>query len=266
MSNELIQAINFTKDQIDLIKTQIAPKASEDELKLFLHYCKRSGLDPLSRQIYAIHRWSGQHSKEVMSIQTSIDGYRLIAERSGEYGGQDEPIFIYDENNNLIGAKITVYRFRGVNRYPAGVGVAYLSEYMPIDKTGKPMGLWLKMPRVMISKVAEALALRKAFPQDLAGIYVEEEMQQINGSKYDDTFDEVGNENRQYLLNLLETSTYDHRTRVKMAVRINSITQPEAFELAKNTLLANQLDYDSAVNPGQKEISKQVRKQVNREE
>lgn len=185
MSNELMK-IEFNKDQIALIKSQIAPKATDAELQLFLYQAKRTGLDPLTRQIYAIHRKSGQEEK--MTIQTSIDGFRVIAERSGDYAGQDEPIF-EESNGKLIKATIKVYRFRGDQRYCAAVGVAYWDEYVVMvdewlnkQRTGKkvPSGLWAKMPHTMLAKVAEALALRKAYPQDLSGLYTSEEMTQAD--------------------------------------------------------------------------------------
>lgn len=179
MSKEL-SIIEFNNDQIKLIQSQVAPQATENELALFLYQAKRTGLDPLTRQIYCIHRNiktpEGNWIKK-MTIQTSIDGFRVIAERSGDYAGQDEPIFIED-NTGLVSCKITVYRFRGETRYPAAVGVAYWSEYFQADKVGAPSGLWKKMPHCMLAKVAEALALRKAYPQDLSGLYTSDEMSQ----------------------------------------------------------------------------------------
>lgn len=169
---EVQNRLDFTPEQVALIKSQIAPKATDDELKLFLYQARRTGLDPLARQIYAIHRWSGMHKREVMNIQTSIDGFRVIAERSGDYAGQDEPVFIHDDKE--LYCKVTVYRFRGELRYPAAVGVAYWSEY----NAGGPM--WGKMPHTMLSKCAEAVALRKAYPQDLSGLYTSEEMSQAD--------------------------------------------------------------------------------------
>lgn len=175
-----IALVNFNEEQIKLIKTQIAPEATENELGLFLYQAKRTGLDPLTRQLYCIHRNTkdarGNWVKK-MTIQTSIDGFRVIAERSGDYGGQDEPIF-NEQDGKLISCKITVYRFRGDVRYPAAVGVAYWSEYVQADKDGNPSGLWKKMPHTMLAKVAEALALRKAYPQDLSGLYTGDEMAQ----------------------------------------------------------------------------------------
>ena len=162
------ELLRFTPEQTQLIKTQIAKDCSNDELALFLYQCKRTGLDPLTRQIYAIKR-SGR-----MTIQTSIDGFRTIAERSGTYAGQDEPIWLDDEKGFPIKCTVTVHRFSpNGQRYPAGVGVAYFKEYYP-----NPMNLQKSMPHTMIAKVAEALALRKAFPQDLSGLYTAEEMNQ----------------------------------------------------------------------------------------
>lgn len=178
--NNNLQKLDFNREQLELIKSQIAPEATQDELKLFLYQCKRTGLDPLTRQIYCIHRWTKGGKR--MTIQTSIDGFRVIAERSGNYGGQSEPLFTY-ENGNLISCKISVFRFHNDIRFEAAVGVAYLAEYCQYDKEGKPMGLWSK-PHIMLSKVAEALALRKAYPQDLSGIYTSEEMQQADESGY----------------------------------------------------------------------------------
>jgi phage recombination protein Bet len=170
------ERITFTDEQVTLIKKQIAPKATIDELQLFLYQAKRTGLDPLTRQIYCIHRYDKNQGSK-MTIQTSIDGFRVIAERSGDYGGQDEPEFLNDENGNLLCCKVRVYKFRGDIRYQAAVGVAYWSEYVP--QSGQDH-MWKKMPHTMLSKVAEALALRKAYPQDLSGLYTNDEMQQSN--------------------------------------------------------------------------------------
>ena len=141
MQNQLTK-LEFNREQLELIKSQIAPDATPDELKLFLYQAKRTGLDPLTRQIYCIHRWTKGGKR--MTIQTSIDGFRVIAERSGTYGGQSEPIFTYDKEGNLESCKISVFRFHNDIRFEASVGVAYLSEYCQFDKDGKPMGLWAK--------------------------------------------------------------------------------------------------------------------------
>ena len=158
---------NITPAQVDLIKSQIAKGATDDELKLFLHVADKSGLDPLSRQIYFIKR-SGK-----MTIQTGIDGFRAVADRTGQYVGSSDPVF---EENGEIPSKATVT----VNKVVGGIvgnftATARWEEYYP----GKSQGfMWDKMPHTMLGKCAEALALRKAFPAQLSGLYTGDEMDQ----------------------------------------------------------------------------------------
>lgn len=170
VKNDQDNQLSFTRDQIDLIKKTIAVGATDDELKLFLYQARRTGLDPLNRQIYFVKRGE----KAVM--QTSIDGFRVIAERSNKYAGQDNPIFEEGENGTPRKCTVNIYRFGpDSQRYLAAVGVAYWKEYCP--EAGKDF-MWKKMPHTMLEKVAEAKALRKAFPQDLSGLYTDEEMDQ----------------------------------------------------------------------------------------
>lgn len=177
--------IDFTQEQVALIKSQIAPKATDDELKLFLYQCRRTGLDPLARQIYCIHL------KGKMTIQTSIDGFRVIAERSGVYAGQSEPKFENDANGMPFKCTMSVYKFRENVRYEASIAVAFFKEYCQMNNeyvngqaTGRkvPGEMWAKMPHTMLAKVTEALALRKAFPNDLSGLYTTDEMMQASQS------------------------------------------------------------------------------------
>ena len=175
--SKIIKYENITPDQITLIKSQIAVDATDDELKLFLHVANKSGLDPLARQIYFIKR-GGK-----MTIMTAIDGFRAIADRTGQYIGSSDPIF---EDNGSIPAKATVT----VNKVVSGVvgnftATARWDEYYP----GKSQGfMWDKMPHTMLGKCAEALALRKAFPAQLSGLYTGDEMDQAqNDGKKNNT-------------------------------------------------------------------------------
>lgn len=190
-ADKQISAASYTREQIDLIKRTIASGASDDELQLFIGQCKRTGLDPFTRQIYAIKRkqWDAdlQQTVEKMTVQTSIDGYRLIAQRSGQYAGQVGPWWCgpdgewkeiwTDTKAQPFAAKVGVLRS---NFREPMIGIARFCDYAATKKDGSPMAMWAKMGPVMIAKCAEALALRKAFPNDLGDIYTDVEMEQAD--------------------------------------------------------------------------------------
>lgn len=175
----------ISQDQIELIKRQICrPKhreATDDELALFIHQAERTGLDPFSRQIYAVYRHDNSIGEEKLVIQTGIDGFRLVAERTGQYLGQDGPWWCGiegDWRDTWFGdelpkaARVVVRKLIGgqVAETPA---VAHFAEYAA---TGTGDKMWREKPALMIAKCAEALALRKAFPQELSGLYTIDEM------------------------------------------------------------------------------------------
>lgn len=156
----------YCKDAIEAIKKTIAPGLSNDELAVFLYNCKRTGLDPLARQIYAIKR-GGR-----MCIQTGIDGFRLIAERTGKYAPGEDTHFMYDDKGNLLGAKVYIKKMTPDGTWHQVSATAFIQEYSTRN------GLWKTLPHVMIEKVAESRCLRRCFPADLSNIYVEEELDQ----------------------------------------------------------------------------------------
>ena len=163
----------WSPEQSQLISSTIAPNCTADELKLFAYACQRTGLDPFSKQIYAIKRGK-------MTIQVGIDGLRSIAERSGQLDGS-ATFWIGDTEGSQwsdvwlgskppAAAKTIIYR-KGCG-HPF-VGVARFQDY-----NAGGQGLWSKMPSAMLAKCSEALALRKAFPADMSGVYTVDEMEQ----------------------------------------------------------------------------------------
>lgn len=211
---------------IRVLKEQLLsarPDGSEaplEELLYFARVCQASGLDPARREIYGIYRNVKQRDgtyKPKLSIQTSIDGLRVTAERGGQYAGSKEPEFDYDPDfkiqvtdrgtNKLVPnkAKVTVLKMmQGL--LVETTRTANWADYYPGDKEG---AMWRKLPETMLAKVAEAQALRAAFPNSVAGLYVEEEMQQAdsgeeavnlsaikdrvnNAKSYDDLMDILG--------------------------------------------------------------------------
>ena len=179
----------WTAAQLAVLRSAgVSEQVTQAELTAFLHECQRTKLDPFTRQIYLIGRYDKKVGRDVFRSQTGIDGYRVIANR-----------VIREENADLeyedtlwcgpdgvwhdvwlsqrppAAAKVVV--LKNGKRFPA---IATLAEYAARYPDGNPYPMWKRMPSNQLAKCAEALALRKAFPQDLAGIYTAEEMEQAD--------------------------------------------------------------------------------------
>jgi phage recombination protein Bet len=201
-------APSFTGRQLDLIRHTVAKGCSPDEFNLFIAAAQRAGLDPFRRQICALVFHKKSPEKRRLAIVTGIDGLRALAARSGRYRpGETEPEISYLPElkgpTNPLGVEKAVVRIfmrdaSGADWRPV-TGVAYWDEFAPLAEdwaedpaTGRrrPTGQrvldaassWARMGRVMIAKCAEAQALRKAFPEDLSGLYETSEMDQAHAA------------------------------------------------------------------------------------
>lgn len=157
--------------RIELIKKKCCIGFAQHETDHFLYVVEQTKLDPLMNQIYAV-KMAGK-----LSIQTSIDGLRLLAERSGNYSPGEDVHYEYSDAGQIVYATATVKKRTEDGTWHNITARAYWKEYAKEGASGR---FWKQLPHLMIAKCAEALALRKAFPQDLSGLYIKEEMDQAS--------------------------------------------------------------------------------------
>lgn len=180
---------DWTPEQAMVLQQSgIDDDVTKAELAGFLHLCQRTRLDPFSRQIYLIGRKDKKAGRKVFTPQTGIDGYRVVAHRviaeTGDTFGYEDTLWcdkagvwrdVWLADEAPAAAKVTV--LRNGQRFSA---VALYREYVQTDYNGNPTRMWKNMGANQVAKCAEALALRKAFPHDLAGVYTAEEMAQAD--------------------------------------------------------------------------------------
>lgn len=163
----------FDDEQLNIIKKTVAASLNNEQFLLFIEVCKHYRLNPMAKQIYGFNDNKGR-----MVVQTSIDGFRLMAERTKLYGGQIGPEWcgpdgvwkdVWLEKEPPAAARIAIIR-RDFDK-PMWRTARY-SSYAGTSPN------WTKMPEVMIGKCAEALAFRATFPAEMGGIYTLEEMEQ----------------------------------------------------------------------------------------
>ena len=154
----------YNSEQIELIKNTVAKNATNAELQMFIEFCKSTRLNPFKKEI-----WFIKSEKGGVQMMTGINGFLAIANNHPEFDGME--VSVEEKDGKVVSATAKVYRKD--RKYPS-VATVYLSEYFKPSKYGN--GMWEKMPRMMLQKVAKSVALREAFPQELNGIYTEEEM------------------------------------------------------------------------------------------
>ena len=184
---------DLTPAQLDLVRRTYARDCTDEEFNLFIAQAHRAGLDPFRKQITCVVHNKKSAEKRQLTIITTIDGFRAIAARHGDYRPMDAaPLVETDERlkdpvtnpEGLIRAEVRVWKRYG-SEWFAIIGEAHWKEFAPLrdewvngDKTGRKIlnDTWRNMPRLMLVKCAEAQALRRGWPDDMSGIYTEEEM------------------------------------------------------------------------------------------
>jgi len=141
----------------------------DDEWSRFQAICTATGLDPVRRQIYLRARWLTSAQRYGYHHITSIDGYRLVSERTGQMAGCEPVRYEYDAEGGLVAAWFTLYKMAHGQRC-AYTAPAHWAEFKADTNTWKTLG------HLMLAKCAEALCRRMAFPAELAGVYTDAEM------------------------------------------------------------------------------------------
>lgn len=178
MSTSLVTAEHaaYTDEQRRLITDVLCKGATPVEVEFFMQVAQRCRLDPFRRQIHAVKRWDSQTQRETLTFQVGIDGLRAIAARTGEYAGNDDPVFEVPRDSwHPVKATVTVYRMVHGQRIPFTASV-FWAEYVQTKRGGEVTNMWRQRPFGQLGKCAEAAALRKAFPEESGGLYTEEEL------------------------------------------------------------------------------------------
>ncbi len=170
VNTALVIRSKFSKDEIELIRKKVAPRASEEEFNLFLYQAAAYGLNPLLNEMWCI-----KYSESApASIFVSFSGLLKKVAQSGEFNGFREKVEWTDEEN-VIPKWVEVEAYRKGMDHPITFR-AYLKTFMRYKRDGEPTEAWKTMPYVMLRKVAIVNALRQAFPDVIGALYIPEEM------------------------------------------------------------------------------------------
>lgn len=186
---------DFTPAQRTALQHMGVDNATNEDLQIFFHQAKRTGLDPFTNQIHMIGRnsYNGRTKQweTKYTIQTGIDGFRLIGRRAADQAGEtismDQAEWLHEDGSwrpawsNKWGLPLAA-RVRILRNGQPFTAVAMFDEYAQRKRDGDLTQMWAQRPAGQLSKCAEALAWRMAFPQDLAGMYTAEEMHQANNA------------------------------------------------------------------------------------
>ena len=164
------EKFSFSEKQLSRLRIEYA-QLDDNEFDTFVEQAERLELDPFCRQIYAVKKDGSR-----MQVLCTIDGLRIVAERSSKYAGQTPAMWCGNDG---------VWKDVWLEKMPPAackIGVMRSDFAQPLyavarfDSYNQGTSYWTSMPDIMISKCAEALALRRAFPARLSGCYSDAEI------------------------------------------------------------------------------------------
>lgn len=191
----------FKPDQVQIIKSQIAKGATDDELKMFVSIAQNYGLDPFLKEIWFIKSpkkvknregiWdykrkadgSIDYSGADTLIYTSRDGYLKIAQRDENFQGILSMVVCEGDEFEIDAENYKVTHKFGAKRGPIIGAWAKVDHYLrkPVivfvsfnEYFSDKSSTWKQYPSAMIIKVAEVFALKRQF--GISGLVTREEM------------------------------------------------------------------------------------------
>lgn len=169
---------------------------TNEEVMMFLSLCRFQHLNPFLREAYLIKY--GDRSPATMVV--SKDVFIKRAMRDPNFNGMEAGIIVFDSRTGDVTERQGTFYNRDEETLLGGWAKVYmknidvpfyesvsLEEYEGRTKEGKPNSQWATKGATMIRKVAQMHALREAFPDNLAGMYVQEEIIEAQGVQLDET-------------------------------------------------------------------------------
>jgi phage recombination protein Bet len=188
---------------IQTLRNSFYPGATDASIKMVISYCRAAQLNPMLKPVHLVPMrvkkvGGGRDDYEWRDVvMPGVNHYRTQAHRSGEYAGKTEPEFGPEKSTTLGNVKVTFPEWCKITVYREKNGIAraftakeyWIENYATAGKdSDAPNAMWKKRPIGQLAKVAEAQALRMAFPELTGGTNTAEEME---GKTLEDATDMV---------------------------------------------------------------------------
>ena len=176
-------AINWEDSKVvDVIKSTVAAGTTNEEFSMFAEFCKGTGLNPFKKEIWCIVTGKGQYRK--VQMMTGINGFYAIANShpqfdgvENDYGPMKEIELRTPEKKKIkVPEWIECKVYRKDRSRPQMFRAVWEEFHQDLVTRNGYLSIWAQKPSLMLEKCAESMALRKAFPQELNGMYTSEEM------------------------------------------------------------------------------------------